>query len=154
MSKKSARNRAETLVFKLGASRQLATALVLAHAGALAALIPIEAPLWLRAALATALLISLYRCVTRHALRSGSAAITGLRWRDGEGISVRLGRSPALQAARIRSRFVHRSLVLLWVQLEGSRRARPLAVAADSLDGEAFRRLRAALLASAQTPAG
>ena len=153
MSKKSARSRTDAVIFKLNASPRLAVVLTLAHAGALAALGPIDAPLWLRALLAILLLASLYQCVTRHALRSGDSAITALRWRDGEGISLRLGRDATLRPARIRSRFVHRSLVLLWVQLEGSRRAAALAIAADALDDEAFRRLRAALLESAQTPA-
>ena len=127
--------------------------LTLAHAGALALLVPIDAPLWLRAVLALLLLASLYQTVTRHALRSADSAITALRWRDGEGISLRRGREATLRPAKIRSRFVHRSLVLLWVQLDGSRRATALAIAADALDGEAFRRLRAALLESTQTPA-
>jgi hypothetical protein len=153
LSKKSARSHTGAVVFQFNASPRLALVLTLVHAGALALLVPVDVPLWLRALLALLLLASLYRTVTHHALRSTDSAVTALHWRDGEGIALRLGRKSALRAARIRSRFVHRSLVLLSVQLEGSRRAIALAIAADALEAGAFRRLRVALLESAQTPA-
>lgn len=151
MSKKSGNSPASRLSLKLKVSPSLAALFSLLHLGALALLFPIDAPLWWSFSLAVLLLLSWYRSLSRHAMRSAAEAVTALRWHDEEGLSVQLGKTSGLHAATLRSRFIHRWLVLLSVQLEGRRLPIALAIAADALEADNFRRLRAALLAPTRT---
>jgi len=149
LSKKSA-NR---LIVHLKVSIALVAILSLLHGGALALLLLVELPLWLQLVLGFLLLASLHRSLVHHALRSAPGAIRGLRWHDEEGLSVVRGNSRSPTVATIRSRFVHPAVVLLSLRLAGRKLPVRLAIAADALEPDVFRRLRVALLAPPRKPA-
>lgn len=149
MSRKSA-NR---LIVHLKVSTALTVVFTLLHLGALALLFLIELPLWLGTALAALLLANLYRTLVHQALRSAPEAILTLRWHDEEGLSVTRRNSNLPVAVTIRSRFVHPALVLLSLRVPGSKLPLNVAIAADALDANVFRRLRVALLTSPRKPA-
>lgn len=151
MSRRSANRSAAVLHIEIGSSRFLSAVLVLLHLGALALLYPIDPPWWLGVSLAVLLGASLYRSVTLHAWRNAASAVTALRWSDDAGLELS-NADGALRAAIVRSRFVHRWLVLLSTKSTGDRWGRSLAIAADALDPESFRRLRVALLAPPRAP--
>ena len=150
MSKRSGNN----LIIKLKVSRSMIAVFSLVHVGALALLWAIDAPLWVLIPLAAAIGLSLYVALSRQALRSMHGAVIAMRWDSEEGLSLRRSGTPGWNAAAIRSRFVHPWLVILSIKISGHRIPASLILAADSLEPEVFRRLRAALLAPRRTQAG
>lgn len=125
----------------------------LLHAGALAILFVIDVPVWLRVIIAAALLASLYRTLMLHTLRRGAGAVTALRLLSDGTLLVRTPRGKSWQHAAISARFVHPKLVLLRTQWKGRHFGGAVMVPADAVDREAFRRLRARLLAPPRKPA-
>jgi hypothetical protein len=88
---------------------------------------------------------SLYYSLITHAWRSSRYAIAAIEL-DSEGAaSVRFAGSEAWQPVRITSRFVHPWLTLMTLRLENCRRPLNLAIAADAVEPEPFRRWRVAL---------
>ncbi|HSD97824.1 MAG TPA: protein YgfX [Sulfuricaulis sp.] len=88
---------------------------------------------------------SLYRSLRIYVWRQGSTAIETLEM-DGEGVvSVRFAGKDAWHVCQIASRFVHPWLTLLSLNIEGRRCPVSLAIVADAVEPEAFRRWRVAL---------
>jgi len=88
---------------------------------------------------------SLYYSLVVHAWRSGRLAIAAIEL-DNEGVaSVRFAGSESWQPVRITSRFAHPWLTLMTLRLENHRWPLNLAIAADAVDPEPFRRWRVAL---------
>ena len=101
---------------------------------------------WLiRLALWALLGMSLYRSLRIHAWRQGPSAIESIEM-DGEGVvSVRFTETDDWHACQITSRFVHPWLTLLSLKIEDRRWPVSLAIAADAVEPEPFRRWRVAL---------
>ena len=88
---------------------------------------------------------SLYRSLRIYMWRQGSTAIETLEM-NGEGVvSVRFAGKGAWHVCQITSRFVHPWLTLLSLKIESQHWPISLAIAADAVDSEAFRRWRVAL---------
>lgn len=141
MFKKSETN----LILNIKVSRLLAGIFWVIHLGGmvLAAITPMVWPV--RLGLWVALGWSLYYSLAIHAWRSGRYAITAIEL-DNEGVaSVRFAGNEVWQPARITSRFVHPWLTLMTLRQEGRRWPLKLAIAADAVEPEPFRRWRVAL---------
>jgi hypothetical protein len=110
-------------------------------------------PVATRVPLVILLLASLSHAVMRHVLRVGPGAVEALRL-DAEGeLLLRFRGREEWCVATIRSRFVHRWMVLLSVRVAGRRLPTTLVLTADAVEPDVFRRLRAALLAPPRSPA-
>ena len=119
--------------------------LLLVHLGGMALLmtVPIAWPVCL--ALWALLGMSLYWSLRTHAWRQGPSAVEAIEW-DGEGVvSVRFSGREDWHVCQITSRFVHPWLTLLSLKLENRRWPISLAIAADAVEPESFRRWRVAL---------
>lgn len=133
------------LILNIKVSRLLAGIFLAMYLGAmvLAAVTPMDWPV--RLGLWGVLGWSLYYSLVTHAWRSGRRAIAAIEL-DNEGVaSVRFAGSEVWQPVRITSRFVHPRLTLMTLRLENRRRPLSLAIAADAVDPEPFRRWRVAL---------
>jgi hypothetical protein len=105
----------------------------------------------LQAALSAATLASLYQTEMLHALRHGKNAVAALRLTSDGELLLRTRSGRSWRAATIENRFVHRKLVLLRTRCGGRRFTGTVIVAADAVNRETFRRLRATLLAPPRT---
>ncbi len=141
MSQKSETN----LILNIKVSRLLAGIFLILHLGAMA-LVAVVPMIWLlRLGLWGLIGWSLYQTLANHAWRTGSLAITAIEL-DNEGVaSVRFAGSETWQPARITGRFVHPLLTLMSLRLESRRWPMNLAIAADAVEPESFRRWRVAL---------
>lgn len=133
------------LILNIKVSRLLAGIFLAMHLGGmlLVALTPMA---WhVRLGLWGLLGWSLYYSLITHAWRTGRFAITAIEL-DNEGMaSVRFAGSESWQPVRITSRFVHPWLTLMTLRLENRRWPLKLAIAADAVEPEPFRRWRVAL---------
>ena len=110
---------------------------------ALLVAVPVAWPV--RLALWALLGMSLYRSLRIHAWRQGPSAIETIEM-DGEGVvSVRYTGKDDWHACQITSRFIHPWLTLLSLKIESRRWPVSLAIAADAVEPEPFRRWRVAL---------
>jgi hypothetical protein len=133
------------LILNIKVSRFLAGALLLVHLGGIALLIAVPVAWPVRLVLWALLGVSLYRTLRVHAWRQGPSAIEAIEM-DGEGVvSVRFAGKDDWHACRIVSRFVHPWLTLLSLKIEDRRWPVNLAIAADAVEPEPFRRWRVAL---------
>jgi hypothetical protein len=138
--------RSETnLILNIKVSRLLAGIFLAIHLGGML-LVAVTPMIWpVRLGLWGVLGWSLYYCLVTHAWRSGRHAIAGIEL-DNEGMaSVRFAGSESWQPVRITSRFVHPWLTLMTLRLESRRWPVSLAIAADAVEPEPFRRWRVAL---------
>lgn len=88
---------------------------------------------------------SLYRALRVHAWRLGPSAIEAIEM-DGEGmVSVRFTGREDWCPGEITTRFIHPWLTLLSLKLENRRWPVSLAITADAVEPEPFRRWRVAL---------
>jgi hypothetical protein len=133
------------LILNIKVSRLLAGIFLATHLGGMV-LVAVTPMSWLvRLGLWGLLGWSLYYSLITHAWRSGRLAITAIEL-DNEGMaSVRFAGSETWQPVRITSRFVHPSLTLMTLRLEGRRWPVNLVIAADAVEPEPFRRWRVAL---------
>ncbi len=91
------------------------------------------------------LLASAVQAIRLHGLRTASRALVELEL-DTEGLcAVRQNRDAHWHAAEIVQTLVHPWLVMLVLKPEGRARRLSLVIAADAVEAEAFRRLRARL---------
>ena len=105
--------------------------------------VPVAWPV--RLALWALLGMSLYRSLRIHAWRQGPSVIETIEM-DGEGVvSVRFTGKDDWHACQITSQFVHPWLTLLSLKIESRRWPVSLAIAADAVEPEPFRRWRVAL---------
>ncbi len=142
MSKKSG----NSLIVKLKVSVALAAILVMLHLGAASLLFSVTIPLTVRAILLVAVTLSLVQVLMQHALRRGPGTIVALRLNEDGELLLQSGKRAPWRTAVIRRRFVHRRLVLLSMRVAGQRLPKTLVLAADAVEPDVFRRLRAALL--------
>ena len=119
--------------------------LLLVHLGGMALLLSVHVAWPVRLALWAMLGMSLYQSLCVHAWRRGPSAIEAIEM-DGEGVvSVRFSGREDWYVCQITSRFVHPWLTLLSLKLESRRWPVSLAIAADAVEPEPFRRWRVAL---------
>jgi len=142
LSKKSG----NSLIVKLKVSVALAAILVMLHLGAASLLFSVTIPLTVRAILLVAVTLSLVQVLMQHALRRGPGTIVALRLNEDGELLLQSGKRAPWRTAVIRRRFVHRRLVLLSMRVAGQRLPKTLVLAADAVEPDVFRRLRAALL--------
>jgi hypothetical protein len=133
------------LILNIKVSRFLAGALLLVHLGGMLLLVAVPVFWLIRLALWALLGVSLYRSLRVHAWRQGPSAIETIEM-DGEGVvSVRFAGMDGWHACQITSRFIHPWLTLLSLKIEDRRWPVSLAIAADAVEPEPFRRWRVAL---------
>ena len=133
------------LILNIKVSRLLTGVLLFVHLGGMALLIAVPGVWLVRLVLWALLGMSLYRSLRIHAWRQGPSAIETIEM-DGEGVvSLRFAGKDGWHACRITSRFVHPWLTLLSLKIEGRRWPVSLAIAADAVEPEPFRRWRVAL---------
>ena len=119
--------------------------LLLVHLGAMTLLMAISVSGLARLIIWALLGWSLYRSLRQHAWRAGPSAVVAIEM-DGEGVvSVRFAGSDDWHICQITSRLVHPWLTLMSLRLESHRWPVNLAIAADGVEPEPFRRWRAAL---------
>jgi hypothetical protein len=133
------------LILNIKVSRLLAGIFLAIHLGGMV-LVAVTSMAWpVRLGLWGVLGWSLYYSLVIHAWRSGRLAIAAIEL-DNEGVaSVRFAGSESWQPVRITSRFVHPWLTLMTLRLENHRWPLNLAIAADAVEPEPFRRWRVAL---------
>ncbi len=133
------------LILNIKVSHFLAGVLLFMHLGGMALLMAVPVAWPVRLVLWALLGMSLYRSLRIHAWRQGPSAIETIEM-DGEGVvSLRFAGKDDWHACQITSRFVHPWLTLLSLKIEGRRWPVSLAIAADAVEPEPFRRWRVAL---------
>ena len=133
------------LILNIKVSRFLTGALLLVHLGGMLLLLVVPVSWLIRLALWALLGMSLYRSLRVHAWRQDPSAIETIEM-DGEGVvSVRFAGMDGWHACQITSRFIHPWLTLLSLKIEDRRWPVSLAIAADAVEPEPFRRWRVAL---------
>ena len=127
--------------FALRPSRYLAALLSAAHAGALAALVPLSLPSWAKLALAALVLTSWLFQLRRTAWLSAPASVVAFSLEENRVTwCTRSGK-------RLNGKIMHDSLVTPWLTIlnllpQDARLAHSIVLLHDSLDAEAFRQLR------------
>jgi len=122
-------------------SWMLAGWLTLAHGGVMAALWPVDLPLWARLALMFLLLVNGLYLLWREAGRRAADACVGLSCEpDRLRLTLRDGR--VLSAQLLGDSVVTPGLTIIRYRAEGARCSRSLVILPDSCDAESFRQLR------------
>ena len=123
-------------------SRVLTLALIAAHAGAAAALFPLELPAAAKAGLAVLIAVSLVRALYRHAwLRNGESVVAIQLAEHGDAtVETRCGERHAAQV--LDTTYVSARLCVVNLRLAQRFFARHALIVPDNVDAEAFRRLR------------
>jgi hypothetical protein len=119
--------------------------LLFVHLGGMLLLMAVPVAWPVRLALGALLGWSLYRSLLIHAWRQGPSAIEAIEMDNEAVVSVRLTGREDWHACQINSRFVHPWLTLLSLKIESRRWPVSLAIAADAVEPEPFRRWRVAL---------
>ena len=133
------------LILNIKVSRFLTGVLLFVHLGGALLLLAVPVAWPVRLMLWMLIGASLYRSLRIYVWRQGSTAIETIEM-DNEGVvSVRFAGKDAWHVCQIASRFVHPWLTLLSLDIEGRRWPVSLAIAADAVEPEAFRRWRVAL---------
>jgi hypothetical protein len=115
------------------------------HLGGMALVLLVPLPFLLAVGLLTVLAVSFANSLGTHGWRRTNWAITAFEL-DREGLcSVQLGRQPDWRECEVLRAVIHPWLALLWLRLKGRRWPTGLVLAADAVEPEAFRRLRARL---------
>ena len=123
-------------------SPYLAIGLTLGHLAALACVLIVPSPLWLKLLLSGALVASLIHTLTLHAWRNRASSIIALQC-DRDGLAVIQMRSGEEREARVLgSSFVAWYLTIVVLKPNMSRRVHTLLVLPDMLEAEQFRQLR------------
>jgi len=133
------------MILNIKVSHFLVGTLLFVHLGGMALLIAVPVAWPVQLALWALLGMSLYRSLRVHAWRQDPSAIETIEM-DGEGVvSVRFAGMDGWHACQITSRFIHPWLTLLSLKIEDRRWPVSLAIAADAVEPEPFRRWRVAL---------
>jgi len=133
------------LILNIKVSRFLAGVLPLVHLGGMLLLLAVPVFWLIRLALWALLGMSLYWSLRVHAWRQGPSAIETIEMDGEEVVSVRFAGKEGWHICRVTSRFVHPWLTLLSLKIESRRWPVSLAIAADAVEPEPFRRWRVAL---------
>ncbi len=115
------------------------------HLGAGLILIVVPGMVWWRVVLVAITCASLYRTVRNHALRRGPQAIVALTLSRDGGLAVCRRDGSGWVDVSLVAAFIHPWLVVLRLHLPQQRFPAGLLVAADAVDSDGFRRLRARL---------
>jgi len=127
--------------FHLQPSRYLAIMLIAAHGATLAALFPLDFPIWAKTALAILVLLNLGYHLRREAWLSAPSAILALTL-EGDRVVLTTRDGEQLTGQILRDSLVTPYLTVLNVLPQGARMARSVIILPDSLDTESFRQLR------------
>ena len=134
-----------SLILNIKVSRFLAGVLLFVHLGGMVLLLAVPVSWPIRLALWALLGMSLYWSLRVHAWRNGPPAIDAIEM-DGEGVvSVRFAGTGDWHVSQVTGRYVHPWLTLLTLKVESRRWPVNLAIAADAVESEPFRRWRVAL---------
>lgn len=131
-------------LFKLRPSRCLASLLAIAHIIALAALVPLDAPAWLRLTLGLAILYSMLHCLLRDAWIFDSPSSTVLIL-ENEGTVRFVRNGKTLEGRVLPDSVVLPYLAVLNIAPKDGYLTQSVIVLPDSLDAESFRQLRVQL---------
>jgi len=127
--------------FKFHSSYYLAAMLITAHGATLAALFPLDFPIWAKTALAFLVLLSLGYHLWREAwLFAPSACVALMLEGDQVVLSTRGGEQ--LTAQILRDSLVTPYFTVLNILPQGARFSHSVVILPDSLDAESFRQLR------------
>ena len=137
----------------LGPSRILAAVLSLAHALALAVILIVTMPVWAKLLVGSVIAASCIWSICHAALLRTAHAIIELVIGEGGRVSCRNRTGTWREAQTLGSSFVTPWLTVLNLRLEGSWLARHVVILPDSVDADAFRRVRV-LLRWARTAPG
>ena len=119
--------------------------LLFVHLGGMLLLLAVPVSWLIRLTLWALLGVSLYWSLRVHAWRNGPSAIDAIEM-DGEGVvSVRFAGTDGWHVSQVTGRYVHPWLTLLTLKIESRRWPVSLALAADAVEPEPFRRWRVAL---------
>lgn len=130
--------------FKLQPSRHLASTLAVAHIIALAALIPLDFPVWAKLVLGLAVLYSLLHCLRRDVWICTRPSTTVLVLKnDGTAQLQRNGKM--LEGRILPSSVVSPYIIVLNIAPKESQWAQSLVILSDCLDAESFRQIRVQL---------
>jgi toxin CptA len=122
-------------------SRVLAIVVGLMHGAAVALLLPLALPVWLKGSLAAAVLVSLAGAL-RGALQRRSQSITRLTLSDEGILTFEQKDGRRMSAAVALDSTVFGLLAVVRLQVQGERRMRTLIVLPDALEADQFRHLR------------
>ncbi len=125
------------------ASIKLAMVLTALHLAALAALLPLHIPVWIRLALAAAVAVSFAISIRRHALLLAAGSIRELNLKTGGMIEGQRKDGKHFEATVSGQTTLLPWLIVLLLQTPGSKRPYPMVILRDSLPAEDGRILRA-----------
>jgi hypothetical protein len=126
-------------------SLRVGAALAVAHIAAGSTVVPLDAPLALKAALTVLVAASLARSIYRHALLKAKRSVLAIEVKDQQTASVQ-GRDHVWRDARIvGTSYVTPALTVLNVRVAGERVARHVVLVRDNVDEQEFRCLRVLL---------
>jgi len=133
------------LTLRINASKSLAGIFLFVHLGAalLLGLVPLNGII--RAALWLCLGWSLYHSMRVYALRTAGDTIVAFEMDSDDDCYVQHKGAGERQPCRVTNCLVHSSVVLLTLRQDGRRWPMNLTIAADAVEAEPFRRLRARL---------
>ena len=126
-------------------SRILAAVLIMAHLVALAVVVVVTLPLWVKLLAGAAIAASCAGSICHTAFLRTARAIVELEAGEGGRVSYRGGNGIWCEARLLGSSFVTPWLTVLNLRPEGARLARHVIIMPDNVDADAFRRLRVLL---------
>jgi toxin CptA len=130
------------LKISLRPSRVLAAILIVAHGAAIAAVVAVDMPLWLKLIAAAALILSLFLTVRREALLLTPDAAVALEISADDVLSIQTRRGEWLECEVLGSTYVMSFLSILNLrQTDGGATTR-IVILPDSIAAEDFRKLR------------
>ncbi|MEJ1959963.1 MAG: protein YgfX [Nitrosomonadales bacterium] len=127
--------------FNFQPSHFLAAVLITAHGATIAALVPLDFPMWAKMALTFLILFSLTYHLQREALLTSAFAAVGLML-EGDQVILTLRNGEQRIGKILHDSLVTPYLTVLNVLPQGSRLSRSVVVLPGSLDAESFRQLR------------
>jgi toxin CptA len=126
-------------------SRQLALALIAAHAGAAVTTLPLDVPAAAKIGLVLLIAASLGRALYRHAWLKSRGSVTAIELRDHDRATVETRCGDRLEVRVLGTTYV--SAMLCVMNMRAARRpfACHAVIVRDNVDAEAFRKLRVRL---------
>ena len=123
-------------------SGRLTWLLILAHAGALTLLWPLDLPLWVKAAAGLAVAASLFFFLNRAALLRAAEAVIAVEIGEDGRIALQTRRGDWHECRLSGDSFVSPWLTIMILTQENRLRARYVVIVPDNVDAGDFRRLR------------
>jgi hypothetical protein len=126
-------------------SRPLAAALLLIHAVAIGAIVPLELPLAIKVALALAVAASLVHSIRRHALLRAKKSVLAIEVRDQHTAAIQSRNRVWCDARILGTSYVSAQLTVLNLRVAGERLTRHVLLTRGNIDEQQFRRIRVLL---------